>query len=441
MSTNQGGMTVDASPTKGLFVEMLTRDIRMPMAILDLVDNCIDGAMRIRGDAPLTGLTVRITFDQERFTIQDNCGGIPLDLATDYAFRFGRPSGAPSVNHSVGRFGVGMKRALFKLGRFFDVATTNTNERYRISADVDEWLNLKEWTFPVLDHESFNDTTAETEVGTTITVAQLTEEARSWVAIPYNLNNLTTEISRRHQYQIDKGINISLNGVTIPTSHLEFLVSDSPLLRPAYREYDRDGVHVRLVAGVGHSSPREAGWYVYCNGRMVLEADRTRTTGWGEPGMMPRFHNQYSRFRGATFFDSEDSTLLPWNTTKDGVDEGVPIFSEAYALMLSLMTQVIRFLDAVDRDNERPEGSRPLMELVDKTARTVPILRLNRSESFRYQEPPPPVPPGERFINIQYRKPARLVNAVRRSIRAGSARAAGEMTFDYYVDQENVDAC
>ena len=40
------------------------------------------------------------------------------------------------------------------------------------------------------------------------------------------------------------------------------------------------------------------------------------------------------------------------------------------------------------------------MELVDKTARAVPILRLNRSENFRYQEPPPPVPAGERFINI-----------------------------------------
>ena len=440
MSTNQGRVTVDASPTKGLFVDMLTRDIRMAMAILDLVDNCIDGAIRIRGEASLTGLTVQITFDQERFIIQDNCGGIPLDLATDYAFRFGRPSGAPSVRHSVGRFGVGMKRALFKLGRFFDVATTNSNERYQIAADVDEWLDLIEWTFPVLNLERFNDAPPETDIGTTITVTQLTEEAKSWVASPYNLTNLTREISRRHQYQIDNGITISLNGVTIPPSDLEFFVSDSPFLRPAYRAYERDGVHVRLVAGVGHSSPREAGWYVYCNGRMVLEGDRTRTTGWGEPGMMPRFHNQYARFRGAAFFDSDDSTLLPWNTTKDGVDEGVPIFAEAYGLMLTVMAQVIRFLDAVDRDNENPEGSRPLMDLVDRTAKPVSIIGLPRSENFSFQVPPPPPPPTERLISIQYQKPAWLVSAVRKSLNAGSARAAGEMTFDYYVDQEDIDA-
>ena len=440
MRTNQESLTVDASPTKSFFVEMLTKDVRMVMAILDLVDNCIDGAIRIRGEGSLIGLEVRITFDEEHFIIQDNCGGIPLDLAMDHAFRFGRPSNAPNIKHSVGRFGVGMKRALFKLGRFFDVATTNKKERYRISANVVQWLGHGEWTFPILDLETFSEAPTEAETGTEITVARLTEEAKNWVSIPYNITNLKNELSRRHQYHIDNGIAISLNGLTIPTSHLEFLVSDFPLLRPAFREYDRDSVHVRLLAGVGRSIPREAGWYVYCNGRMVLDADRTRTTGWGEPGMMPRFHNQYSRFRGAAFFDSDDSALLPWNTTKDGVDEGVPIFSEAYASMVSIMTQVIRFLDAVDRDNDKPEGSRPLVELVDRTARPVPIMRLNRSDDFRYQEPPPPPPAKERLISIQFQKPARLVTAVRKSLNAGSARAAGEMTFDYYVDQENIDA-
>ena len=442
MSTNPEFLTVDARPTKEFFVDMLTRDVRMAMAILDLVDNSIDGAIRTRGEGRLDGLMVAITFNQEHFTIEDNCGGIPLDLATNHAFRFGRPRGAPMLKHSVGRFGVGMKRALFKLGRRFDIATTNTDETYRIPGDVTDWLSREDdWEFPVMDLERFDQAHPEEQTGTKITVTQLTEEARNWAEHQYNITNLVGEISRRHQHHIDNGLSISLNGVSIPTTQLEFLVSDSPLLRPAYRRYQRDGVFVRLVAGVGRSNPREAGWYVYCNGRMVLDADRTRTTGWGEPRMMPRYHNQYSRFRGAALFDSDDPTLLPWNTTKDGVDEGVPIFAEAYGLMLSVMTPVIRFLDAVDRDNENPDGSRVLVDLVDNIARAVPILRLSDSESFRYQEPPPPPPPGERLINIQYRKPEWLVDAVRESLAAGSARAAGEMTFDYYVEQENVDAC
>ena len=41
-------ITVDSSPTKEFFVEMLTRDIDLTDAILDLLDNCLDGVLRKR---------------------------------------------------------------------------------------------------------------------------------------------------------------------------------------------------------------------------------------------------------------------------------------------------------------------------------------------------------------------------------------------------------
>lgn len=437
--TTQSFGSVDASPTKEFFVEMLTRDVRLVMAILDLIDNCIDGALRTRKGDSFDGLGVRIAFDEEQFAIQDNCGGIPLELAKNYAFRFGRPTDAPKVDRSVGRFGVGMKRALFKLGRLFEVSTTTTDVRYRITIDVADWLARKSWDFPIAGMDTPSGPYPDAETGTAITVMALTDEARRWLAVSYNETALRNEISKRHQQHIDNGLAISLNGVSIPPSQLEFLVSTQPLLRPAYREYDRDGVHVRLLAGVGKSEPQKAGWYVYCNGRMVLDADRTRTTGWGEPSMMPRFHNQYARFRGAAFFDSKDPILLPWNTTKDGVDEGVPIFTEAYNIMVSIMQPVVRFLDAVDQDNEKPEGARPLVELLDTSARRSAIIDLSLSERFAYERPPPP-PPREKVITIQYKKPTRLVDAVKSTLRMRSARAAGEATFDYYVDQEGIDA-
>ena len=34
---------ISASPTKTFFVRMLTRDIDLRYAILDLLDNCVDG--------------------------------------------------------------------------------------------------------------------------------------------------------------------------------------------------------------------------------------------------------------------------------------------------------------------------------------------------------------------------------------------------------------
>ena len=37
---------INAGPTKAFFVKMLTRDIELADAILDLLDNCVDGVVR-----------------------------------------------------------------------------------------------------------------------------------------------------------------------------------------------------------------------------------------------------------------------------------------------------------------------------------------------------------------------------------------------------------
>ena len=433
---------VNALPTKEFFVEMLTKDVRLPMAILDLIDNSVDGALRLRGPASFNGLEVNVTFDQDHFEIRDNCGGISLDTALNYAFRFGRPKEVEAVPNSVGRFGVGMKRALFKIGRYFEIATQTADESFRIVGDVDDWLRKDKWEFPVEDYQSHNPAIDQGSTGTTILVTRLTEETKRWFSLPQSESSLKSNISTYHQQYIDRNMVMALNDLAIPTTHLEFLVSASPLLQPFYRQYLRDDVRIRLLAGVGQSIPNEAGWYVYCNGRKVLDADRSRITGWGEPNMTPRFHNQYARFRGVAFFDSADPALLPWNTTKDGVDEGSPVFSETYRLMVEAMKPVLRFLDRVDGENSAPEGWRALTELLDERAQVQPISSLRPSDSFVYKPPPTPLgPPPERTISIQYRKPVKLVDAVKRSLGASTARQAGEETFDYYVTQEAIDAC
>ena len=46
---------VDASPTKGFFIYMLTRDIDVRPAIVELIDNSIDGAKKIRKNKEYKG--------------------------------------------------------------------------------------------------------------------------------------------------------------------------------------------------------------------------------------------------------------------------------------------------------------------------------------------------------------------------------------------------
>src|SRR6266436_3973484 len=90
---------VDASPVKSFFVSMLTRDIKLEEAILDLLDNCVDGILRTatrrrNSKKPYSGFSADIDFSKDTFCISDNCGGIPWDLHS-YAFRMGRADDRP----------------------------------------------------------------------------------------------------------------------------------------------------------------------------------------------------------------------------------------------------------------------------------------------------------------------------------------------------------
>ena len=63
---------IPANPAKAFFVEMITRDIELQDAILDLLDNCVDGIRRsgkASGDKPFDGYYARITFSENEFVI------------------------------------------------------------------------------------------------------------------------------------------------------------------------------------------------------------------------------------------------------------------------------------------------------------------------------------------------------------------------------------
>src|SRR5256885_1211135 len=109
---------INARPTKSFFVDMLVRDIPLEQAVLDLVDNSVDSAKQSNSN-DFNGRHVKIDITPQIFGILDNCGGFSKDLAKKYAFRFGRIPQTPRTPHSIGQFGVGMKRALFKFGKHF----------------------------------------------------------------------------------------------------------------------------------------------------------------------------------------------------------------------------------------------------------------------------------------------------------------------------------
>ena len=430
--TSQADRTIDASVSKTFFVEMLVKDIPLEMAIHDLLDNCIDGALRLRGDQSFEGLEINITCAPDHFTIADNCGGIDVDIARNYAFRFGRPKEAESVPNSVGRFGVGMKRAVFKLGRHFLVRSVTETHRFLVDVDVTTWEEGPEWQFEFKELEEFTEPTPVEKRGSDVRVEQLFESVAERFQLENFVSRLKRAIAARHQPHLNRGLVVKVNESSIVGTPVHFFALQGRL-HPALREDSYNGVVARQIVGVGPRNPADAGWYVFCNGRMVLRADQSELTGWGESNIerLPKYHNDFAWFRGCVFFDSKDPTALPWNTTKDGVDQDSGLYRSVRTQMITMMTPVLEFLRAV-ADEQEPE--QPLTELLRIADRT-PVSQVQTRDSFLYVRPSV-VPPELRPTRIAYDRPIGLVQKVKKNLGVTSNKAVGERTFDYYVSSE-----
>jgi hypothetical protein len=173
--------TFNAEPTKEFFINMLVRDINLQDAIGDLVDNCIDGANRLKSGGSFEGLFIKILLSPDKFIIEDNCGGIDIDIAKKYAFRFGRPDDVEDVKYAIGQFGIGMKRALFKLGNKFSIDTKTIKNSFRMSVDVNEWRTEKDtWLFEYENDHDYSDNPIDpSKTSTIITVTELNEDVKT----------------------------------------------------------------------------------------------------------------------------------------------------------------------------------------------------------------------------------------------------------------------
>lgn len=436
---------VKVEPTKELFVYILTRDISHQAAIIELLDNSVDGAKRVASDeSDLSSYEVEIEFDNQRFFIRDNCGGIPLEVARDYAFRFGRPEGMAHIPGSIGQFGVGMKRALFSFGKKYVIESATENEWFRLNVDLNVWMNDKvTWDFDLTEYE---ENTGGKQIGTSIEVTDLFDDAASQFGLSLFRSRVENEIRQKHGFFIARGLIVRVCGSTIPSHQWQLIADDQ--FAPEYVEktYNKSGapVQTRIYAGVGHSNPSDAGWYVICNGRLLLGADKTEKTGWGwSTGEMdaasgtPRYHNQFARFRGYVLFDCDNAGRLPWNTTKTDIDPDAAIWLDARETMASVMRPVIDFLNLVDSESDLPESERPLTAAL-AGARTKTIADVTTVQKFSF--PRSPRPPSPKTVSIQFRKEKDRVQALQRAMGTNSARDTGDTAFEdaysRYVDEE-----
>lgn len=434
---------VNASPTKEFFVNMLVRDILLKQAIIELIDNSIDGARRFRKNNEFSGLKIEIEFDSTKFFIQDNCGGIPLDVATERAFRFGRPQNIGKENaETTGIFGIGMKRALFKIGKKFSIHSETIDTAFQLDLDVDEWLRKddRDWDFELTSYQE-NVINPIEAVGTRIEITNLNLEIATELSNSEFKKEVIEHIQRRVGQDIVNGMSIKINGDSLVGDNV--LLIDNEELKPIKEEYKDDGITVRILSGIAprdgkNYPPEKAGWYIYCNGRLIVAADKTSLTTWKDmenksSGVV--FHNNYAGFRGIVYFNSVMPEKLPWNTTKTGLDTTSLVYLRAREKMLEIFKIVKNILDDI-RENSKTnddgiEETIAAMRGTEMTLENINKVKQNRSIDIHKV-----LVATKPQVSISYKKPKEEVETIKKFLGVKSYEEVGEKTFEYFKDAE-----
>ena len=423
---------VDASPTKGFFIYMLTRDIDLKPAIVELIDNSIDGAKRVRRKSQYEGLFIRITMSKEKFIIVDNCGGIDIDTAQNYAFKFGR---APERKRKeegffTGIFGIGMKRALFKMGNKFEIVSKTYDEHFILKVDVAQWMREKDWDF---QFDKAENGLQNTEVGTCITVENLNEEISLKFDNELFINSLIDYVQKYRTVEAENGLQIEINGITIDYRK-EKLLESKDIQTYTHKIEDPEGT-ITIIAGITEKGePAKAGWYIYCNGRLVLYADKTSLSGWGDGSRS--YHNSLAEFRGYVYFESKNLLALPWNTTKTGVDTSNRLYILAKQKMVEAMSQIFKKIDEMKRKYDVTDLCE--LEFIKKAQEREltysNVAQINQNRDFAISE----VQKSEPMTTISFSKPTREVDKVKKNMGEKTNKAVGIKLFDYYCEMEEL---
>lgn len=372
-------------PTKRLFVSMLTRDIELDDAILDLLDNSVDGAMRanpskIYSVNPFKNYEARLIIKSNKFEIRDNCGGIPRNYLQD-AFSLGRPSVDKDMGlPTIGMYGIGMKRAIFKIGKSARVLSAHKDAHVKVEYSG-FWLDPSndQWELPLEEIPN-----KPKFFGVVISSNDIKDDVSSLLGSEIFQNRLRQKISEHFGYIMQKGFRVWLNDVEVLPSTLPLLSSPygkNAAIRPFDYITEMGGVHVKVTIGffrplvlekeideetLAATTAERAGISVVCNDRVVLLHDRTLKSGWGDGGV-PRFHPQFRAIAGLIILSSNDPLLLPISTTKRDLDvgsdvylltrqaciEGLKVFTSFTNKWKGMESEAAQFFDDVPKQDAR----------------------------------------------------------------------------------------
>ncbi|MEQ8353224.1 MAG: ATP-binding protein [Leptospiraceae bacterium] len=444
-------------PKKRFFIEMFTRDIYLEDCILDLVDNAIDGYLRNCGEKMniekllwqkemvkrTSKRKIEINWSSTQFSIKDNCGGISSDIARTDLFSMGH---SKDYDKGVlGAYGIGLKRALFKIGDTISLSSFTMEEGIKVDLNVPEWAakdsgRKGDWDIPV---QAVGVPTAKFKGTTQIAIQDLRDSVSKLFSDANFQSSVVHRIGVTYSLFLKSDIAIYVNGQAV--TPVDIPLGSSEDIQPSIETIpNAGGTTATIIVSVAAKKQwREstAGWYILCNGRVVVFANKTELTGWGLPVGLPAFHSKFRGFIGLAIFESNDPLKLPWTTTKQGLHRESAAYQAVRQHMFALARPVISFLNSLYAGEAAPNEADE-RRIRDQTTQAdlAGVVSKSRSEETKstFRVTSGTQKKKSTTIRISFSVPKAERDRVMKSLRRGELPNSdiGKHVWQYYIDSE-----
>jgi hypothetical protein len=435
----------DAQPEKRLFISLITRDISLGAAILDIIDNSVNAVVepyagRLKTAADYATIAadetmqprsdIYVDVNNKIITVTDDASGISLKQAQEHIFKFGRSVGEKDSSDRLSVYGIGLKRAIFKIGNRIKMTSDHTTGGFALDLDVQAWgrQSQNHWQFPI----SSRAPATGGKTGTKIEISDLYEETQRRVQDGLFINQLRESIAKTYAFYLSKFVNIHVNGTKVDPISTE--ISSNKVVET----FVRGDVSCAVVVGIGTPQgdsfrDRSSGWFIFCNGRAVLSADKTALTGWGGgTNGLPIFQPKHRPFLGMVFFVSEDGEQLPWTTTKSGINEDSVVWQQARQYMITAARTVISFLDNRYTEEGTELSPKDLREAAGERVSAI-AASVSQKQTFKIVKKAPPTQ-----MRIQYDARIDDIKKIEGYLKRPGMGGAevGRYTFQFFLKNE-----
>ena len=433
----------DASPEKRLFISLLTRDITLVAALLDLIDNSINSALEPFAESlktaddyvsalsdlslvPKTDIEIDLSF--ARISVSDTASGISLAAARERIFRLGRPQEPENTTDRLSVYGLGLKRAFFKIGNRIRMVSDHVDGGFELQLDVVEWSRdaSTPWQFELTPRPGV----LKDDTGTKVEIHDLHADVEVRLRGGSLNKELLEAVEATYAFFLAKFVRVSVNRER--AAPVPLLISDNH----ATARFDIDGVTCAVAAGIGTPQSgayrdKGAGWYVFCNGRALVSADKSSLTGWNNNGL-PIFQPKHRPFLGLVYFVSDHPEQLPWDTTKSGVNVDSEVWQRATQSMVTVGKAVTSFLDSRYSDEGDPADKEDLQTL-DRHRVDAIVTSIGTTRPFQR-----PTSPKRTNIRIQFDAQVEDLGKIARHLaRPGmSGSEVGRYVFEFFLRNE-----